>query len=216
MIHPNASIQSFNLNSEPSFNYHDGLAELADIDCSGEPGEQLDKASSGISTAHSQDSLAKLWAQKYVGDIAARDIAEQHQRLDSFKEITSSKGRAYTANQLLKHLNLVSAIAWSLTETLLSEEIPRHGLNIDLINPWQIAADSHILFNKALHAYAEGISPQRLSVVVGNDFGRVRQKYTAIEPRLIGFVSMQFHYTGMKLLERLSLPERSLVAPYSR
>lgn len=159
-------------------------------------------------------SLAKLWAQKYVGTLAAYDDLEAARRAECFQELTSPQGRAYTASQLLKHLNFMSAIAWSLTESLLTEEIPRHGIDITAIDPWQISADCHALYNKTLNAYAEGVSPQRLAVVVGKDFGRVRQKYTSEEPRLIGFVSMQFHYTGIKLLERLSLPERALVSPY--
>jgi hypothetical protein len=51
-------------------------------------------------------------------------------------------------------------------------------------------------------------------VIVGKDFGQVRQKYTSVDRRAIGFVSMQFHYTGQKLLEWLSPTERILWTPY--
>jgi hypothetical protein len=114
----------------------------------------------------------------------------------------------------MQNLNLASAQAWSLTETLLSEEIRRHGINPDLINPLEIAADTRILFQKVLDAYAERSTPRRLSVIVGKDFGQVRQKYTSVDRRAIGFVSMQFHYTGQKLLEWLSPTEQILWLPY--
>jgi hypothetical protein len=173
---------------------------------------------SSKSTAKSLDSsvpsLAALWARKYFIAVTTRDDAEQLKQAGSLTEVTSKAGRIQTADKLMQNLTLASAQAWSMTETLLSGEIRRHGINPDLIDPWQIAADSRALFQKALQAYAERVTPHRLSVIVGNEFGRVRQKYTAHDPRAIGFVSMQFHYTGKCLLEWLSLAERSLVTPY--
>jgi hypothetical protein len=114
----------------------------------------------------------------------------------------------------LQNLTLASAQAWSKTETLLAGEARRHGIQPALINPWQIAGDCHGLFQKCLTAYADLLTPQRLSVLVGTEIGRIRQKYTATDPRAIGFVSMQFHYTGMMLLEQLSPLEQSLLASY--
>lgn len=159
------------------------------------------------------NSLAVLWARKYFLSVTA----EQHSSLknsENLKEITSKKGREETTEKLMQNLSLASAQAWSLTETLLSEEIRRHGINPDLINPLEIAADTRYLFQKVLSAYAERSTPRRLSVIVGKDFGRVRQKYTSVDRRAIGFVSMQFHYTGQKLLEWLSPPEQTLWTPY--
>jgi hypothetical protein len=130
------------------------------------------------------------------------------------KEIAGKQGRERTAQKLMQNLNLASAQAWALTETLLSEEIRRHGINPELINPVEIAADTRMLFQKVVNAYAERATPRRLSVIVGKDFGQVRQKYTSVDRRAIGFVSMQFHYTGQKLLEWLSHTEQILWMPY--
>jgi hypothetical protein len=116
----------------------------------------------------------------------------------------------------MQNLTWASAQAWSLTETMLSEEIRRHGINPDLVNPLEIAADTRILFQKVVDAYAERSTPRRLSVIVGRDFGRVRQKYTSVDRRAIGFVSMQFHYTGQKLLQWLSPSEQMLWMPYMK
>lgn len=159
-------------------------------------------------------SLAVLWARKYYLSVASREDEEKLTESEKLTEATSLEGRVRTANKLAQNLTLSSAQAWSLTETLLSEEIRRHGINPDLINPLEIAADTRYLFQKALDAYAEAVPPQRLSVIVGKDCGRVRRKYTSVDPRAIGFVSMQFHYTGQKLLEWLSPTEQALFTPY--
>lgn len=159
-------------------------------------------------------SLAVLWARKYYLSVNTRSENEEQKDSQTLTAVNSRQGRSRTANKLMQNLTLASAKAWSLTETLLSEDIRRHGINPDLINPLEIAADTRNLYEKALDAYAAGTSPQRLSVIVGKDTGRVRKKYTSVDPRAIGFVSMQFHYTGHKLLEWLSPGERELFAPY--
>jgi hypothetical protein len=169
------------------------------------------------STAQSSNvhSLAALWARKYFVSVTATEHQQlSHQKTDDLKEITSKEGRERTAEKLMQNLTLASAQAWSLTETLLAEEIRRHGINPDLINPLEIAADTRHLFQKVLDAYADRATARRLSVIAGKDFGRVRQKYTSVDRRAIGFVSMQFHYTGQKLLDWLSPAEQVLWTPY--
>lgn len=158
-------------------------------------------------------SLAVLWAKKYYLSVTGR---EEEEKKPSQKptDITSKEGRTQTAIKLMQNLTLASAQAWSLTETLLSQDIRRHNVNPDLINPLEIAADTRFLFQKALDAYSQGVPPQRLSVIVGKHSGWVRKKYTSTDPRAIGFVSMQFHYTGQKVLEWLLPGEQELFAPY--
>ena len=158
-------------------------------------------------------SLAALWARKYYVSVTGVEEQPPIEKDENLKEVTSQEGRERTADKLMQNLTLASAQAWSLTETLLSEEIRRHGIDPNLINPLQIAADTRHLFQKALAAYAEHTTPRRLSVVVSKDFGQVRQKYTSVDRRAIGFVSMQFHYTGQMLLKWLSPPEQALWTP---
>ncbi|HEY9602486.1 MAG TPA: hypothetical protein V6C85_12805 [Allocoleopsis sp.] len=179
---------------------------------------QTGECSPRVSTARSSKSnvhsLAALWARKYYVSVTAPEEELGANDAESVKEIAGKEGRERTAQKLMQNLNLASAQAWALTETLLSEEIRRHGINPELINPVEIAADTRLLFQKVLNAYAERATPRRLSVIVGKDFGQVRQKYTSVDRRAIGFVSMQFHYTGQKLLEWLSHTERILWMPY--
>lgn len=159
-------------------------------------------------------SLAVIWARKYYLSVVSGANRSQAQPEQILTETKSIESRKKTADKLIQNLNLASAKAWSLTETLLAEEMRRHNINPELINPLEIAVDTRELFHKALDAYASGVPPQRLSVMVGRNCGRVRKKYTSVDPRAIGFVSMQFHYTGQKLLEWLSLDEQQVFAPY--
>jgi len=160
------------------------------------------------------DALAAVWARKYVCSLTTRDEAETLRQDKTLAEATTCEGRAETADQLQHRLTTASAQAWSKTEQLLEGEVQRHGIAAELINPWQIAEDSHHLFRRCLDAYRDRLTPRRLSVLVSGEFGRIRRQYTAKDPRVIGFVSMQFHYTGTMLLEHLSPAERSLFSPF--
>lgn len=178
------------------------------------PGDLSSLPSNSQPSNSKANSLAVLWARKYYVSVSAKDESLTSETPDNIKEATSILGRERTAETLMQKLNWASAQAWCLTETLLSEEIRRHGINPELVNPMEIAADTRYLFQKTLDAYAKRATPRHLSVVVGKDFGQVRQKYTSVDRRAIGFVSMQFHYTGQKLLEWISAAERRLWYPY--
>lgn len=159
-------------------------------------------------------SLAVLWAKKYLVSVEEKDRESRLPNPHHLTDVTSREARENTAKKLMENLTLASAQAWTQTEILLGEELRRHAVNPDLVNPLEIAADTRYLFQKTLAAYGEECTPRRLSVVVGKDFGQVRQKYTAVDRRAIGFVSMQFHYTGQKLLAWLSPAEQQLWKPY--
>lgn len=194
----------------------------------------------------STDSLAQQWAQKYVQNL---ELCGQEQilsdRLD-LARVVSQAGREQTAEKLLNALRFVSAQAWNKTEILLAKEVRRHQIDPELIDPWEIAADSFRIYDKVLSVYTQKaqsknlsvsvtlsgtytsspvcektievctdrVEPSRLSVIVGSEIGKIRQKYTQNDPRLIGFVSMQFHYTSQMLLDLLSPLEQMLVSAY--
>ncbi|MEB3178078.1 MAG: hypothetical protein VKL59_03415 [Nostocaceae cyanobacterium] len=190
------------------------------------------------------ESLAQQWAKKYLQglhlDIDKEDTSDQL----NLESIVSNTGRAKTADELMSSLRTVSAKAWHKTEALLAREIKRHRIDPRVINPWEIAGDSfriyektlavytqqapprklsmvmrmapsgNPLYEKALEIYTEQVAPSYLATVIGQDIGLIRQKYTSADPRVIGFVSMQFHYTSQMLLEKVSSLERSLVGAY--
>lgn len=177
-------------------------------------GDRPPITSTSKSSKSNVHSLAVLWARKYYISVTAQNEQPLLKTPDNLKEVASQEGRERTADKLMQNLTLASAQAWSLTESLLAEEIRRHGVNPDLVNPLEIAADTRYLFQKVVDAYAKRLTARSLSVIVGKDFGRIRQKYTSVDRRAIGFVSMQFHYTGQKLLEWLSSGEQTLWTPY--
>ncbi|NJM74561.1 MAG: hypothetical protein HC852_00920 [Acaryochloridaceae cyanobacterium RU_4_10] len=148
--------------------------------------------------------LAQQWARKYVDNLStAENLADSP---------VNKKGlKAGAANRLLDLLRQVSLKAWSQTEALLGDEIQRHGIDRHLINPWEISQDAYNIYEKALEFYTQNTSYSRLPVIIGPDIAKIRKKYTAKDPRVIGFVSMQFHYTGLMLQGHLSTLEKRLL-----
>lgn len=150
--------------------------------------------------------MAELWARKYLGSLEARS--------QSWANGFEVKPRVMIVKRLVSELRTASAKAWHLTESLLSYEVQRHGIDATLIDPWKVSKDVHAVYVKALTAYGKEIPPQLLSVKISPDLGRLRQQYTAVDPRLIGFVSMQFHYCGKILLGSAPSTERAILMAY--
>lgn len=149
--------------------------------------------------------LAGIWAKKYVNNL-----------LTQAWESSPSQGRGpeQTAQKILNHLRFASSQAWSKTEDLLLAEVKRHRIKSNLIDPWKIADDSRILFEQAMESYQAQLTPAQFSVVISPLCGRIRRHYTATDPRVLGFMSMQFHYTGMLFLEQLGPDEKEGVQNY--
>jgi hypothetical protein len=144
--------------------------------------------------------LSTLWAKRYVQNLIELD--------------QSNSGRKDIANQLLNTLRSASAQAWLQTETLLAREVQRQKIDSQLIDPWEISKDAHYIYKKALSAYANHVIPRQLSVQISSKLGCIRSKWTARDPRVIGFVTMQFHYTGQKLIGELPQKEQLILSEY--
>jgi hypothetical protein len=150
-------------------------------------------------------SLAGVWAKKYV-----ENLAENASGLSG----TIASVRAQTAEKLTNALRFCSSRAWAKTEDLLFKEIQKHQIDANLIDPWKIASDAQSLFEKALESYQDYRSPEQFSVNVSRHCGRIRQQHTSHDPRVLGFLSMQFHYTSQFLLEELTLTQKNSISPY--
>jgi hypothetical protein len=161
-------------------------------------------------SANSLVHLAQLWAKRYVEQLGSSESPQS----TSIESADSSQGRRNTANKLANALKFSTASAWAKTEKLLSEQVIRHNINLALINPWEIAEDTHQIYEQMLQDYQNSLPVNRLTITIGSKIGRMRKKYTSQEPRILGFVSMQFHYSGQLLLEELSESEQQLVEPY--
>ncbi|MBD2202516.1 hypothetical protein H6G33_12710 [Calothrix sp. FACHB-1219] len=199
---------------------------------------------SDIENQSGVESLAQQWAKKYMQNLQPDANYAEGVKTQNLAAIVSSAGRAKTAQKILESLRSVSAKAWNQTEALLAEQVKLHSINPNLINPWEIAGDSFNIYQKALAIYSqqpnlqplaavmqlaqagnplyeqalalysEQVAPNQLTTVVGGDIGAMRKKYTSQDPRVIGFVTMQFHYTSQMLLELLEPIERSLIGAY--
>ncbi|MGB8698121.1 MAG: hypothetical protein WCD18_01785 [Thermosynechococcaceae cyanobacterium] len=152
--------------------------------------------------------LAQQWAKKYIKNLS--------QPFDTATEVNKEfpalkKGiRASAAEKLLDSLRQVSLKAWSQTESILADEIQRHQIDRRLVNPWEISQDTFHIYEKALDFYVQNVNYSRVPALIGPDIARIRKKYTKNDPRVIAFVSMQFHYTGFLLKGQLSPLEQAL------
>ncbi|MEO1145601.1 MAG: hypothetical protein AAFY26_08385 [Cyanobacteria bacterium J06638_22] len=153
-----------------------------------------------------ENLLANLWAKKYLKQLASNEET-------SHRSLPLSD-RHQIAKRLMERLRFSSSQAWTKTEALLVKELPKHRLDINSINPWKISEDSHKLFEQACESYQRQMTPEQFSVIISPQCGQLRQQHTTMDPRLQGFLSMQFHYTGKFLLEELPPVERVLVADY--
>lgn len=151
-------------------------------------------------------SLSQIWARKYIRDLSRRDQDRQG--------LQSALSRAETAQHLRHLLRTSSAQAWSQTEALLAGQVERHDIQADWVDPWAISKDVHRIYERALTAYAESTTPQRFSVKVSRELGEIRQRHTAVDARVIGFVSMQFHYCGQLLIQQAPPSERGILQDY--
>ncbi|BAZ32843.1 hypothetical protein NIES4074_53500 [Cylindrospermum sp. NIES-4074] len=199
---------------------------------------------SNIENQTSVESLAQQWAKKYLQNLQVDPSNQESSGPLNLSEMLSPVGRENTAKKIMDSLRTVSAKAWNKTEALLSAEVQQHRIDSKIINPWEIAADSFRIYQKALDvytqqaaerplsivtklagegnlldeqalsAYIEQVAPNQLATVIGADIGAIRKKYTSVDPRVIGFVSMQFHYTSQMLIEPLEPVEQVLVGAY--
>lgn len=159
-------------------------------------------------------SLAKQWAKKYLQKLVDPNDLWEASSKGMRLRFAQREAQSLTAQRLLQSIRSINLQAWTKTETLLSIEVRRHGIDYKLIDPYAIAQDAYHIYEKALSAYAENLTPQRLCVFIASDVSSIRHKYTAVDPRVIGFVSMQFHYCGQLLLESVSPPERTILGNY--
>jgi hypothetical protein len=155
---------------------------------------------------HGVTSLSQLWAKKYVQKLSQFET--------SVDGISTCQDRAGIVRNLMQELRSITAQAWAKTEVLLAQEVRRHQIDHRLINPWEIAKDTHFIYEKALNAYAAHMSPQQLSLLIAGDVGCIRHKYTIDDPRVIGFISMQVHYSGQQVLEIVPLRHQIALRHY--
>lgn len=150
-------------------------------------------------------TFAKKYLQQVKGNAASVNTVVQ--RLPENR-------RSAVGNNLMSSLRSVSAKSWTKTENLLGEELLYHGIDADLIDPWLISGGIHRAYKYAIEAYVGQKPPFALVNQISPILGETRKQVTAIDPRAIGFVAMQYHYTGVQLMKMLPATERESFATY--
>lgn len=152
------------------------------------------------------ESLAVLWARKYVEATATAPVNAVPQNPED--------ARVAMAAKLRESLPFALARGLSYAEDMLLEEIHQQGVAREHIDVWQISEDGRALFNVMIDAIANGDKPERLSATGSAIFGKIRERYTAQDGRVLGFVSLFMHSTAQLLTEHLSALEISSTAPF--
>jgi uncharacterized membrane protein (DUF2068 family) len=149
-------------------------------------------------------SFAQKYLQQLGGEAPAAEVPSH----------LLGQRQAKLAEAMLASLRSMSAKSWTRTEDLLAQELVRHEISIELIDPWQLSGGIHQVYKIAISAYAQQIPAHKIVTKVSPLLGQVRQQVTAIDPRVISFVAMQYHYTGMQLVELLPASEQENFASY--
>ena len=103
----------------------------------------------------------------------------------------------------------IAADSFNIYQTVLDVYTKQAPLR-QLSTVMKLAGENELLYKKALEIYTEQVAPSQLATAIGATIGAMRRKYIKDDPRVIGFVNMQFHYTSQMLLEPLSTLERCL------
>jgi hypothetical protein len=115
-------------------------------------------------------------------------------------------------------LHAASSSAWARMESLLYDEwhqyVDQRTAALQLVDRAVLSQDVNDIFQRALDAHAQGLSPSDFSLDMSDPIGGLRQEYAAIEPRLIGFLSTYCFYTARYLMDGLPLALRPLMGEY--
>jgi hypothetical protein len=171
-------------------------------------------------------SLTKLWASRYSTDLSAFSSEAGQEAVSQIVRTSAPAGRHETVNQLKRSLQLSCERAGLMANTLFSY-IPNV---VNLSDAQRIAASATRLYEQTLDFY-EQQAPASASFVLMPSLGvraiaqlsedldlalqdlRV-QHLAAKDPRAIGFLSTQFHFSTQFLLDKLTPAERLLLSPY--
>ena len=190
------------------------------------------------------ESLGMQWAKKYLQNIDVDFHEGESSDTQDLDRVMSQSGREITTQKVRGSMRNVNLQPWNKTEKLLSEEVKIHRIKPELIDKWEIAGDSFQIYDKAIDVYTnfgpplkpsmvvkltakqesrssgvplrytEQLAPNQLKKAISSSLRALRRKYTEQDPQVIGFVSMQFHFTSQMLLQLLSHTEQKLLNNY--
>jgi hypothetical protein len=132
--------------------------------------------------------------------------------------VETSEGDDLDTLFFINALHSASSSAWARMESLLYDEwhqyVDQRTAALQLVDRAVLSQDVNDIFQRALDAHTQGISPSDFSLDMSDPIGGLRQEYAAIEPRLIGFLSTYCFYTARYLMDGLPPTIRPLMAEY--
>ncbi|NJN21638.1 MAG: hypothetical protein HC812_11240 [Leptolyngbya sp. RL_3_1] len=153
---------------------------------------------------HGIEGFGQIWAERYS---YPADPADPQPNPDK-------DTRSHIAKTLHHHLRPVSVEVWDRPEILLARQQVRRQMYGRLADPVAISQTVQTLYSQALESYTQGLPADRLAVKLAGAIGAIRAQFTTVDPRVLGFVNMQFHYTGQQLLALVSPPYRAALGIY--
>lgn len=146
----------------------------------------------------------QTWRQRYTHPLKAPSAGA----LDSWLE------RPSLASQL--HLGLEDCCTAGLEKTaaLIAKARARHPVIPEPSESVMIAQDVYRMYDLALTQYVGGGTAADFVDGIAGPMGQLRDRYGACDPHVIGFASMQFQYTGQRLLQGVDTPELEVLALY--
>jgi Phycobilisome protein len=191
-----------------------------------------------VNDTASTHRLIKVWATRYLPDFSALPQQKGEFPAAELVETASSKGRANTVDKVLRSLQINCERAGLETQTLFSyvpnivnlsdaRRIARHVTKVyeTTLNIYkhqqspsyylQFIDTSSLLFSRlalpslmlpVIYKLAEEVEPILLQLQ--------DQHIHSADPRTIGFITTQFHFSTRTLLNLLTPCERVLLTPY--
>lgn len=173
-------------------------------------------------------SLSRIWASRYLPDFSRLVLNKSSSPIAQLLEHLSDVGRSRTANQVRRQLQINCELAGLEVYQLFSES----STLVNLSKVRQLAQSVEQVYETVLQVYEQQSQSfgdtrnsmenwlsaiETLSIELQPVLQKMQQQHLADEdPRTIGFVTTQFHFSTEKILKRLNLIEQTLLGSYFR
>ncbi|BAU10971.1 unknown protein [Leptolyngbya sp. NIES-3755] len=169
-------------------------------------------------------SLSQIWASRYLPDLSV--LGSERLSIAHLLESSSDFGRGRTVEQVRRHLRISCELAGLEVNQLFSGS----STLVNLSKVRQLAQSVEQVYEKVLqfyeqrsHPIGESLNPmgnwlpaiEVLSIELQPVLQKMQEQHLADEdPRTIGFVTTQFHFSTQMILKRLNPIEKALLGAY--
>ncbi|MBE9014171.1 hypothetical protein IQ250_28685 [Pseudanabaenaceae cyanobacterium LEGE 13415] len=174
----------------------------------------------------SSRSLSRIWTSRYLPDLATLTVEKSKYSIEHLLQYSSDFGRSRTVEQVRRHLKISCELAGLEVNQLFSGS----STLVNLSKVRQLAQSVEQVYERVLQCYQQQHSslgdewnPMRnwsaeieaLSIELQPVLYEMQQQHLADEdPRTIGFVTTQFHFSTEMILKRLNPVEKALLGSY--